>query len=302
MSRRIPFHSGDTLDAPSRGAASALRAASAFCGWTRAPHAGLVSEADKTRVAIAAVMKGARKNLSRRRSALAYSPAAKRRYADYASSLVFLSSRKFANGAGASIDCNIPATGFMIARWLVISVLLCAGCGGGSQKFNSVDITGANYARDFALTDHTGAKRTLADYRGKVVAVFFGFTQCPDVCPTTLSDLAQVKKRLGSDGERLQVIFITVDPDRDSQAVLQRYVPSFDPSFVALYGSAEQTAATAKEFKVFYQKVGGKTATSYSIDHTAGTYVFDREGRVRLFVRHGEGVEPIVADLKRFLS
>ncbi len=136
-------------------------------------------------------------------------------------------------------------------------LLLVSGCGGGAQKFNGVDITGANYARDFALTDHTGAKRTLADYRGKVVAVFFGFTQCPDVCPTTLSDLAQVKKRLGNDGDRLQVIFITVDPERDSQAVLQRYVPSFDPSFVALYGSAEQTAATAKEFKVFYQKVGG---------------------------------------------
>lgn len=190
----------------------------------------------------------------------------------------------------------------MIAHWLVVLALLLSGCGGGAQKFNSVDITGANYARDFALTDHTGARRTLADYRGKVVAVFFGFTQCPDVCPTTLSDLAQVKKRLGSDGERLQVIFITVDPERDSQAVLQRYVPSFDPSFVALYGSAEQTAATAKEFKVFYQKAAGKTATSYSIDHTAGTYVFDRDGRVRLFVRHGEGVEPIVADLKRFLS
>ncbi len=190
----------------------------------------------------------------------------------------------------------------MIARWLVVSVLLLAGCGGGAQKFNSVDITGANYARDFALTDHTGARRTLADYRGKVVAVFFGFTQCPDVCPTTLSDLAQVKKRLGKEGERLQVIFITVDPERDSQAVLQRYVPGFDPSFVALYGSAEQTAATAKEFKVFYQKVSGKTATSYSIDHTAGTYVIDRDGRVRLFVKHGEGVEPIVADLKRLLS
>ena len=187
-------------------------------------------------------------------------------------------------------------------RILLVVVLLVSGCGDGAQKFNSVDITGANYARDFALTDHTGARRTLADYRGKVVAVFFGFTQCPDVCPTTLSDLAQVRKRLGSDGERLQVIFITVDPERDSQTILQRYVPSFDPSFVALYGSAEQTAATAKEFKVFYQKVGGRTATSYSIDHTAGTYVFDREGRVRLFVRHGEGVEPLAADLKRFLS
>lgn len=187
-------------------------------------------------------------------------------------------------------------------RILLVVSLLVSGCGGGAQKFNGVDITGANYARDFALTDHTGAKRTLADYRGKVVAVFFGFTQCPDVCPTTLNDLAQVKKQLGRDGDRLQVIFITVDPERDLPAVLARYVPAFDPSFVALYGSAEQTAATAKEFKVFYQKVAGKTPTSYSVDHTAGTYVIDREGRVRLFIKHGEGVEPIVADLKRLLS
>jgi protein SCO1/2 len=204
--------------------------------------------------------------------------------------------------ASYSFLCSFGQTTYMIARWLIASVLLLAGCGGGAQKFNGVDITGANYARHFELTDHTGAKRTLADYRGKVVAVFFGFTQCPDVCPTTLNDLAQVKKRLGSEGEKLQVIFITVDPERDSQAVLQRYVPGFDPSFVALYGSAEQTAATAKEFKVFYQKVAGKTPTSYSVDHTAGTYVFDREGRVRLFVKHGEGVDPLVADLKRLLS
>jgi len=189
----------------------------------------------------------------------------------------------------------------MIGRWLLIS-LLVAGCGGGTPKFNSVDITGANYARDFSLVDHTGAKRTLADYRGKVVAIFFGFTQCPDVCPTTLADMAQVKKQLGKDGDKLQVIFITVDPERDTQGVLARYVPEFDPSFVGLHGSPEQTAATAKEFKVFYQKVAGKTATSYSIDHTAGTYVIDREGRVRLFVRHAESVEPLVADLKRLLS
>ena len=113
------------------------------------------------------------------------------------------------------------------------------------------------------MTDHTGAARTLADYRGKVVAIFFGFTQCPDVCPTTLTDMAEVKKQLGKDGEKLQVLFITVDPERDTQMVLSKYVPAFDPSFVGLYGSPEQTAATAKEFKVFYQKVAGKTATSY---------------------------------------
>ncbi len=189
----------------------------------------------------------------------------------------------------------------MIARWLVVSTLLLVSCGGGAQKFNSVDITGANYARDFSLTDHSGAKRTLADYRGKVVAIFFGFTQCPDVCPTTLADMAQVKKQLGKDGDQLQVIFITVDPERDTQGVLARYVPGFDSSFVGLYGSPEQTAATAKEFKVFYQKVAGRTETSYSIDHTAGTYVFDRDGRVRLFIRHGTAPADIAADLRRLL-
>lgn len=176
-----------------------------------------------------------------------------------------------------------------------------AGCDGASPRFNNVDITGANYARDFKLTDFNGKTRTLADFRGKVVVVFFGFTQCPDVCPTTLSDMAEVKKRLGQDGDKLQVIFVTLDPERDTPQVLAQYVPGFDPSFVGLYGTREQTAVTAKDFKVFYQKVPGKTETSYTLDHTAGSYVFDREGRLRLFLRHGGGVEPIVADLKTLL-
>jgi protein SCO1/2 len=177
-----------------------------------------------------------------------------------------------------------------------------AACDAGSQRFNSVDITGADYAEGFSLTDHTGAKRTLADYRGKVVVVFFGFTQCPDVCPTTLADMAEVKKRLGKDGDALQGIFITVDPERDTQQLLGQYVPGFDSSFVGLRGNAEETAAVAKEFKVFYQKVPGSTATSYTIDHTAGSYVFDRNGKIRLFVRHGTAVDALEADLKRLLS
>jgi protein SCO1/2 len=168
-------------------------------------------------------------------------------------------------------------------------------------NFKAVDITGASYARDFALESAAGGRRTLADFRGKVVVVFFGFTQCPDVCPTTLSDLAEVKKRLGPDGERLQAIFITVDPERDTPALLSQYVPGFDPSFIGLYGTPEQTAATAREFKVFYQKVPGKTPTSYTIDHTAGSYVFDKEGRVRLFIRHGAPIDDIVADLRQLL-
>ncbi len=189
---------------------------------------------------------------------------------------------------------------FLAAATLTTSLLLTA-CQPQAPAFNNVDITGAQYAREFALTDHTGAKRTLADYKGKVVVVFFGFTQCPDVCPTTLTDLAQVKQKLGPAGNDLQVIFITVDPERDTPAVLAQYVPGFDPSFVALRGDAQETERTAKEFKVFFQKVPGKTPSAYTMDHTAGSYVFDREGRVRLFLKHAQGVDAIVADLKRLL-
>lgn len=184
----------------------------------------------------------------------------------------------------------------LIAACLALLLVACS-----KQTFNGVDITGAEHARDFALTDHTGARRTLADYRGKVVAVFFGFTQCPDVCPTALVDLAQVRKALGADAEQLQVLFITLDPERDTREVLAQYVPGFDPSFVGLFGSLDDTVRTAREFKVFFAKSPGKTPTSYSIDHTAGIYLFDKTGRVRLFARHSQGVEQIVADVRRLL-
>ncbi len=167
--------------------------------------------------------------------------------------------------------------------------------------FKAVDITGANYAHEFALESAGGGRRTLTDFRGKVVAVFFGYTQCPDVCPTTLADFAEVRRRLGADADKLQVVFVTLDPERDTAAVLSQYVPAFDPSFVALYGTAGETAETAKEFKVFYMKVPGKTATSYTLDHTAGTYVFDKDGRIRLFIRHGTPVDDITADVRRLL-
>lgn len=190
-------------------------------------------------------------------------------------------------------------------RWLAATVLSCAvllaGCEQSKPSFNSVDITGANYARDFSLTDASGKRRSLSEFRGKVVAVFFGFAQCPDVCPTTLSDLAQIKEKLGADGERLQVVFITVDPQRDTPEILGSYVSSFDPSFIGLTGTADEISATAREFKVFFQKVPGKTETSYTIDHTAGSYVFDKEGRVRLFVRHAATADAIAADVKQLL-
>lgn len=179
-----------------------------------------------------------------------------------------------------------------------------AACGKSPEKlqFKGTDITGAEYGRTLALTDQDGKSRTLADFKGKVVVVFFGYTQCPDVCPTTMAELAQVKKSLGKDGERLQGIFVTVDPERDTPAVLKGYMGSFDPSFVALRGSVEQTKDVAKEFKVFFAKVPGRTPDSYTMDHTAGSYVFDSNGKLRLFVRYGSGTEALAADLKTLIA
>ena len=179
---------------------------------------------------------------------------------------------------------------------VAIPLLACS-----PPAFKSVDITGVNYAGDFALDSAAGGKHTLGDFRGKLVAVFFGFTHCPDVCPTTLADFAEVRKRLGADADKLQVVFVTLDPERDTAAILSQYVQGFDPSFVALYGTPEQTAATAKEFKVFYMKVPGQTPTSYTLDHTAGTYVFDANGRIRLFIRHATPVDDITADIRKLL-
>ena len=176
------------------------------------------------------------------------------------------------------------------------------GLGASPPAFQGIDITGANYANALSLPDPEGRVRTLAEFKGKVGVVFFGFTQCPDVCPTTLAELAAAKRELGADGARVQGIFVTVDPARDTPEVLRAYVAAFDPSFVALRGSDEQTLATAKSFKVYYNKVEGRTPGSYTIDHTAGSYVFDAQGRVRLFTRHGTGQAALVSDLRRLLA
>ncbi len=183
---------------------------------------------------------------------------------------------------------------------LLIAALL-AGCGPSGPSFKSTDITGADWAQDFALTDQTGKPRTLTDFRGKVVVVFFGYVHCPDVCPTTLVELRDVVEKLGDDGKRVQVVFVTVDPERDTPQLLADYMPVFHPSFLALYGSLEQTARVAKEFKVFYQKVPGSAPGDYTVDHTAGIYVFDPKGRVRLFVRHGR-LSELVADIRTLLK
>ncbi|MDQ9169024.1 SCO family protein [Oxalobacteraceae bacterium R-40] len=169
-------------------------------------------------------------------------------------------------------------------------------------SFKNTDLTGLSYGNDFALKDHTGKVRRLADFKGKAVIVFFGFTHCPDVCPTTLAELATVMQELGPLAEKVQVLFITVDPERDTPELLAKYVPAFDPRFLGLVGSPAETEQVAKEFKAFYQKVPGKTAGSYTVDHTAGSYIFDPQGRIRLFARHGQGSESIVHDLKILLS
>lgn len=180
-----------------------------------------------------------------------------------------------------------------------------AGCDklpGKALAFQNTDVTGLDYARDFALTDHTGKPRTLADFKGKVVVLFFGYTQCPDVCPTTMAEMANVMQQLGPQAGQVQVLFVTLDPERDTPALLAQYVPAFDKRFLGLYGDAAATARVAKEFKVFYSKVAGSTPDSYTIDHTAGTYVFDRSGKLRLFIRHGQPADTIVHDIRQLLS
>ena len=173
--------------------------------------------------------------------------------------------------------------------WRSPRALPLAGCDRGQPKFKASDITGTSYGRDFALTDHTGKARTLADFRGKVVVLFFGYTQCPDVCPTTLAELAEAMRRLGADAARVQVLFVTVDPERDTPSSSAHYVPAFDPSFLGLYGDAAALERTAKEFKIVYQKQPGSTPGTYTMDHSAGTFVFDPQGRLRVYVSYGRG-------------
>ncbi|RZL90467.1 MAG: SCO family protein [Variovorax sp.] len=177
-----------------------------------------------------------------------------------------------------------------------------SGCTDAKPSFNAVDLTGADYAKDFKLADADGKVRTLADFKGKVVVLFFGYAQCPDVCPTTMTEMAQVKQQLGKDGDKLQVVFITVDPARDTPTVLKAYMGAFDPSFVALIPTPEQLAATAKDFKAYYKKVDGSTPTSYSMDHSAASYVYDTEGRLRLYARYGAGAAPMLADVQALLK
>lgn len=192
-------------------------------------------------------------------------------------------------------------------RFIVTGLLLAgfalAGCDkpGAGPKFRLTDVTGANFGKELALTDHNGKPRTLADFRGKVVTVFFGFTHCPDVCPTTLAEMALVAKELGRDADKLQVLFVTVDPERDTRELLSRYVSSFNPSFLGLYGNAGETARAAKEFKIFFHKQPSPGG-DYSIDHSAGTYILDQQGRLRLFAQYGQGTAALLHDIRVLLQ
>jgi protein SCO1 len=188
-----------------------------------------------------------------------------------------------------------------VACALALLMAMLAGCGSGEPRFQLTDVTGADFGKELDLTDHNGRPRTLPDFRGKVVVVFFGFTHCPDVCPTTMHDLALVMKELGADAQRVQVLFVTVDPERDTREVLAQYVPSFYPSFLGLYGDPEATMRAAKSFKVFYQKqpqAGG----SYTVDHAAGAYILDGEGRLRLFAQYGAGPQALLHDIRALLA
>lgn len=199
----------------------------------------------------------------------------------------------------------------------LLAAVLCAGCqeksatpaASSSQAaaapapaFTNTDVTGLGYAHDFALKDFNGKPRTMADFKGKAVVIFFGYTQCPDICPTTMHDLGEAMKQLGTSADKVQVLFITVDPERDTPQLLAQYVPAFDKRFLGLSGTLAETEQTAKDFHVFYQKVPGKTKDSYSVDHTAGLYLYDPQGRIRVFAGNAATVDSVVHDVKILLG
>jgi protein SCO1/2 len=192
-----------------------------------------------------------------------------------------------------------------IAAYLIAACALSTGvvgflsaCSDQKPAFTSIDVTGANYAKDFELTDHNGQVRHLSDFKGKVAVIFFGYTQCPDVCPTSMAELAEIKVALGQDGDRLQGLFVTVDPQRDTPEVLKSYMKNFDPSFLALYTTPEKLMDLAKDYKVYYKKAEGPTPTSYTMDHSAGSYVYDTKGQLRLFTRYGSGAQALASDIR----
>jgi protein SCO1 len=209
----------------------------------------------------------------------------------------------FTFGAAVTLGiaaCDKPQASLTQAS--VPSAVTTATTNSNSGKFRGVDITGADYARALSLPDFDGKQRSLSEFKGKVTVVFFGYTQCPDVCPATMAELAEVKKSLGAQGDKVQGLFVSIDPERDTPEILKSYVTSFDPSFVALRGTLDQTKLAAKNFKLFFAKVPGKTEGSYTMDHTAGAYIIDAQGNPRLFARYGSGAEALASDVKALLA
>jgi protein SCO1 len=200
-------------------------------------------------------------------------------------------------GKRSAIKC-IAGTALVIGA----GALLGACSPADKPQFNSIDLTGADYARDFSLPDQNGKLRSIKDFAGKVVVIFFGFTQCPDVCPASMIELSQVKKTLGPDGDKLQVLFITVDPERDTPELLKAYMGNFDPTFLALRPTMEQLPQVAKDFKIYYKKVDGKTPGSYTMEHSAGSYVYDPKGNIRLYSRYGNDTQGLASDLRLLLK
>ena len=183
---------------------------------------------------------------------------------------------------------------------LLIALTACSP----KPEFKNIDITGSTaFGKDFSLVDPDGKVRTLADFKGKAVVMFFGYTQCPDVCPTTLTEMQQAMTLLGPQSDKVQVLFVTVDPERDTAAILKQYVPAFDPRFLGLRPADEPALErVAKDFKIYYKKVPGTSPGSYTMDHTAGSYAFDPEGRLRLYIKHAQGPETLAHDLKELLK
>lgn len=207
---------------------------------------------------------------------------------------------KFTEPMQAERRRAVKALGGAVA--LAMTAGLLAACSPDKPQFKSIDLTGADYAQGFSLADHNGQTRTLKDFAGKIVVVFFGFTQCPDVCPTSMAELAEVKQQLGQDGARLQGLFITLDPERDTPELLKAYMANFDPSFLALRPTLAQLPQVSQDFKIYYKKVAGKTASSYTLDHSAGSYVYDAQGRVRLYSRYGAGAGALASDIALLLK
>ncbi|MEO8655967.1 MAG: SCO family protein [Ramlibacter sp.] len=189
-----------------------------------------------------------------------------------------------------------------LSIWAAASAGILSGCGESKPQFKAIDLTGADYARDFQLADQNGQQRSLKDFRGRLVVLFFGYTQCPDVCPTTMAELAEAKKLLGADGDKVQGLFVTLDPERDTPEVLKAYMGNFDPGFLALRPTPDQLVALAKEFKIYYKKVEGKTPTSYTMDHSAASFVYDTQGQLRLYTRYGTGPQALASDMQLLLK